>query len=142
MDTQKQFEGWALIELYGHAKEIGYVTTQYFGTACMFQVDVPKLDEREYVLESPQYVDGYFVPAGSTVKRAGTTGRSRLLGVGSIYSMNPCDQQTAMSALERSTSRELKLVSLAEGKQLLPGEPGEEEEFDGEDRPYGPDDDL
>ncbi len=52
---QNHFKGFALLELYGHQKEAGFVETCYFGTACMFRVDVPGLDEREYVLEAPAY---------------------------------------------------------------------------------------
>ena len=33
METPEQFEGWAIVELFGHQREIGYVTTRYFGTA-------------------------------------------------------------------------------------------------------------
>lgn len=35
-------ESWALIEIFGHDKIAGLVTTRKFGTQVMFQVDVPK----------------------------------------------------------------------------------------------------
>jgi len=48
-----KFEGWAIVEMFGHGREIGYVTTQYFGSACLFQIDVPELPERERTLRRP-----------------------------------------------------------------------------------------
>ena len=35
--TNARFEGWALIELFGHGHEAGFVTTQYYGDKAMFQ---------------------------------------------------------------------------------------------------------
>ncbi len=33
METQtSKFEGWAVVELFGHSREAGYVTTDYFGS--------------------------------------------------------------------------------------------------------------
>jgi hypothetical protein len=118
METkQAAFEGWAIVELFGHAKEIGFVTTQYFGTACLFQIDVPELPEREFSLQSPQWIEheGRTVLAGegSKVKRAASLGRSRLVGPGAIYSMTPCTQETAMIAIERMQPRPLMVLELA-----------------------------
>jgi hypothetical protein len=31
MEQQATFEGWAVVELFGHSREIGYVKTEYFG---------------------------------------------------------------------------------------------------------------
>ncbi|GEM_PF-2856323 len=50
------FEGWAVVEMFGHAKEIGFVTTEAYGSAVLFRVDTPELPEREFILESPEYV--------------------------------------------------------------------------------------
>lgn len=60
MDPQNRFEGFAVVELFGHAKEIGFVTTEYYGTAAFFRVDTPELPERDFVLESPEYVGNTF----------------------------------------------------------------------------------
>ncbi len=37
-------ESWALVEIFGHEKIAGLVTSRKFGTEIMFQVDVPKAD--------------------------------------------------------------------------------------------------
>jgi hypothetical protein len=123
MDPQtNKFEGWAVVELFGHAKEIGFVTTQYFGTACLFQIDVPELPERELVLERPEYTDTAdgreWVPAGSKVKRAACPGRSRLVGPSAIYSMSPCTEETAKKAIEEFSPRRLILLEMGKVKPL------------------------
>src|SRR3954468_10809301 len=94
---QATFEGWAIVEMMGHRKETGFVVTQAFGQAVLFRVDVPELPEREYILESPQYVDGRFCPIGTKVKRSASPARSCLVAPSSLYAINPCSEQAAMS---------------------------------------------
>ena len=120
METTNQFEGWAIVELFGHQREIGFVTTRYYGTACLFQVDVPELAEREWELETPQYIDGKFTPKGAKVKKTAAPARSRLLGPGSIYALNPCTEQAARAAIETLAGREIVVLSLPEGTKQLP----------------------
>jgi hypothetical protein len=112
-----KFEGYAIVELFGHAKEIGYVTTQYFGAACLFQIDVPELLDREFTLQAPQWLEHegrtVLAPEGSKVKRAASPGRTRLVGCGAIYSITPCTEETAMVAIERMQPRPLMILELA-----------------------------
>lgn len=123
---QTKFEGFAVVELFGHQHEIGFVSTQYFGGSAMFRVDVPELEgDREYALESPEWVDGRMAPVGTTVKRKGVPARTRLLGVGAIYALNPCTEEAARKALERSIARPLILVALPEGGKLGPAVDGD-----------------
>ena len=123
METPAQFEGWAIVELFGHQREIGFVTTRYFGTACMFQVDAPELPERDSILDTPQYVNGKWTPAGAKVQKKSAPARSRLLGPGSIYALNPCSEQAAMHAIEQLAGREIVVLSIPEGKKQLPEGP-------------------
>lgn len=72
---QSKFTGWAIVEMMGHRKEIGYVTTQAFGQAVMFRVDTPELPEREFILKQPAYANvsqdtRRWCPEGTKVKRA------------------------------------------------------------------------
>lgn len=122
MDTpQARYEGWALIELFGHQREAGYVTTQYFGSAAMFQVDVPELAEREYALTKPQYIDGGgFCAAGTVVRREARSARTRLVSPGAVYALNPCDEQAAMAVIEELHPRSMAVVSLPDAKQIEP----------------------
>lgn len=120
-EKNEAFEGWAIVELFGHQKEIGYVSTRYFGTACMFQVDVPELPEREAVLLKPQYhsVDGgmEYLPVGTKIKKSLSPGRSRFIGPGAIYALNPCSEEIAREAIESMNPREI--IVLEKPKQQV-----------------------
>jgi hypothetical protein len=120
---QGTFEGWAVVEMMGHRKEIGYVTTQAFGQAVLFRVDTPELPEREYVLESPEYAsdksDGtQWCPVGTKVKRGATSARSCLVAPSSLYAINPCSEQAAMALIERNVHRPLIVLELPEQAAL------------------------
>lgn len=115
---QAQFNGWARVEVMGHQTHIGFVKTEAYGQTVMFRVDVPQLPERQYVLESPEYIDGTWTPMGATVLRAASEGHSVLIGSGSIYRILPCTEAAAMRAAESAIRSELKLISLPEAKSL------------------------
>lgn len=118
--SPKEFNSWAIVEMFGHTKEVGFVCTQYFGPACLFQIDVPELPEREMVLESSRYLNGItWAPAGTKVRIAASPKRSRLIGPGSIYSITPCTEATAMAAIESmvQTHREMVLLELPKKMQ-------------------------
>lgn len=40
--AQEDLDAWAYVELFGHSKIAGRVTTRKLGTEIMFQIDVPK----------------------------------------------------------------------------------------------------
>ena len=124
MEEQQQntFSGWAIVEMMGHRREIGYVTTEHYGAASLFRVDSPEFEEREFELERPQYVEERMVPAGSKVKRQAVPARSCLVGPGSIYALNPCTEETARKAIERSIDRPLILLSVPERVQIPAGD--------------------
>jgi hypothetical protein len=142
---QSKFEGWAIVEIFGHQRYAGFVTTENFGHAAMFRVDVPPLPERERTTKGYEYADGKSVPPGSTVKELAIPGYSKLFGVGAIYALTPCDQPTAEKALAAMQSRKLQLVKLSEERALsgLDADPGAyvELEEDAEDDDVGPGDD-
>jgi hypothetical protein len=114
------FIGWAIVELFGHQREIGYVSSRYFGTSCMFHIDVPGLPEREYTLKRPQYVDHTWTPEGAKVRKGATAGRTRFVGPGAIYALNPCSAEAAYAALEEMTEREVVLLELPKEMAKLP----------------------
>ncbi len=125
MDTptvEGKFEGWAIVELFGHQREVGFVTTQVFGAAVLFRIDTPELPEREYTLERPEQVkhEGIYrwAGVGSKVKREGIPAKTKLVGPSAIYAMTPCTQQSAFAAIERMISPPLILLELAEAKTL------------------------
>ena len=116
-ETSK-FEGWAVVEMFGHSREVGYVTTEYFGAGALFRVEVPPLPEREITLIRPEWIEGELAGAGSKVSRGAVEGRTRFIGPGAVYAMNPCSKDAAFQALEAMSRREIKVVELVKAKQL------------------------
>ena len=104
----------------GHQREIGYVTTEAYGQAVLFRVDTPELPERSsltarYTEEAgnPALLDSGGI---GKVKRSAVAARSRLIAPGALYAINPCTEEAARTALERSVSRPLILIEVAAGK--------------------------
>jgi hypothetical protein len=118
-DEQSKFDGWAVVEIFGHQRYAGYVTTQAFGQAVMFRVDVPPLEERERVAKSYEWIDDRNFPPGTTVKETAVPGYTKLFGVGAIYAITPCTQDAAVQAVAAIQPRKLQFVKLAP-KQALP----------------------
>lgn len=121
---QAKFEGWAIVEMFGHQREVGFVTTDTFGTAALFRIDTPEQPEQEIVLKRPTYVGETWTPAGAKVKRAASPARTKLVGPGAIYAITPCTEETARKAMEELSHRPLILLSMPEDAKpaLLPGE--------------------
>jgi hypothetical protein len=109
---QAHFEGWAIVDVLGHQRYVGYVTTEAYGQAVLFRVDVPALEERERVTKRPGYYDSHYLPAGSTVKEGAVAGYTKLVGSGSIYTLTPCTKEAALEAVEQSQPRPLMSVAL------------------------------
>ena len=122
-EQQSSFEGWAILEIFGHQKYTGYVKTEVFGTASMFRLDVPALEERQRITKGGCYVEAEkdvsrWVPAGTTVKYGATQPYTKLFGVGAIYAITPCTQEAALAAVEEIQPRPLTLVSLPGEKAI------------------------
>lgn len=114
MENQQQarFDGWAIVDVLGHQRYVGYVTTEAYGSAVLFRIDIPELPERERITKHPGYSGGRYLPAGTTVKEASVPGYTKLVGSGSIYTMTPCTKDAAITALEESQPRPLMSVTL------------------------------
>lgn len=72
METSK-FEGFAIIELFGHSRIAGRVTEQSIGGTNMLRVDVPEYNE---------------MPAFT-----------RFIGGAAVYAINPCSEEAVMLSL-------------------------------------------
>src|SRR5262245_41143770 len=107
---QARFEGWAVIEIMGHQKEIGYVTTQYFGGPALFRVDQPPLDEREIELVRPQWVDHKHLPAGSRIKKEAMPGKTVFVGPPAVFRITPMSEETAKRAIEEMLPRPIQVL--------------------------------
>lgn len=119
--AESNFEGWAVVEVFGHQRYAGFVTTEAFGQAVLFRVDVPPLAERERVTKHYGYDDdGNSVPPGSTVKESAVQGYTKYFGPGAIYAMTPCTQDVAQEAVESMQPRKVSIVTLAPTVPSLP----------------------
>src|ERR1700746_2476734 len=123
-----KFEGWAVVEMMGHQRVVGFVTTEHYGAAALFRVDTPELPERDFLLKQPEYVGGKWAPAGASVRRPLSPPQTKLVGPGSIYAITPCTEETALKAVENMMSRPLILLSIPENAKplLVPGDLGED----------------
>jgi hypothetical protein len=116
-NEQSKFEGWAIVEMMGHQKEIGFVTTEAFGVAVLFRVDTPDMPETEFILRRPEYgSDGNggerYLPVGSKVQRPAQPGKSRLVSPAALYAINPCTEDVAKAAIMAGSTRRLILLEL------------------------------
>lgn len=119
---QARFEGWAIVDVLGHQRYVGFVNTEAYGQAVLFRVDVPALVERERTTKAPEYVGGRYVPAGTVVKEGAVQGYTKLIGSGSIYCITPCTEKAALKAVEDLQRRPLMGLTLPEGHALAPAE--------------------
>jgi len=119
-EQQARFDGWAIVDVMGHQRYIGYVTTEAYGQAVLFRIDVPALDERERVTKAPGYVDHRYCPAGTTVKEGAVEGYTKLVGSGSIYTITPCTKEAALKAVEQAQPRPLMSVALPPERAIEP----------------------
>lgn len=122
MDAQQaKFDGWAIVDVLGHQRYVGYVTTEAYGQAVLFRIDVPALEERERVTKRPGYSDERYLPAGTTVTEGAVAGYTKLIGAGSIYAMTPCTKEAALEAVEQLQERPLMRVQLPPDRALESG---------------------
>jgi hypothetical protein len=135
---QSTFEGWAEIELFGHAREAGYVTTKYFGPAALLHVQVPEIAARRETSTRPGYIDGRRYPAGTIAELQPIPPRERYIGFGSVYALNPCSEERVRRVVEEIGGRKIEIV-YAPLEQLLPSAAVPQAE--GYDDEFDPDDD-
>ena len=72
MELENRFEGYAIIELFGHSKIAGMCREQPIAGTNMLRVDVPAMGKQ------PAF--------------------TRIFGGAAIYAINPCDEATAERA--------------------------------------------
>lgn len=142
-DKQSRFEGWAVLEIFGHQRYAGYVTSEAFGQAVLFRVDVPPLAERERTAKHYEYdAAGQSIPPGSTVKEDAVQGYTKYFGPGAIYAMTPCTQEAAEKAVAGMQTRRISVVKLADERALSAPIDVEPEDESEDDADGGRDDDA
>lgn len=137
---QTTFEGWAVLEIFGHQRYAGYVTSEAFGQAVLFRVEVPPLEARDRITKHWEYVDDKQVPPGSTVRDDAVQGYTKFFGPGAIYAMTPCSQEAAEKAVASMQARNVTVVQLAPEAKTLP--PADTDDDDLDDPDDGIDDDA
>jgi hypothetical protein len=120
MEPPKQavFDAWAIVDVLGHQRYAGYVTTEAYGQAVLFRIDVPALEERQRVTKRPGYLADKYLPAGATVTEGAVPGYTKLIGAGSIYAITPCTKEAVLAAIEDIQSRPLMAVTLPPERTL------------------------
>ena len=137
--TQANFAGWALLEIFGHQQIAGYVTTEAYGQAVMFRVDVPGLPARERIAEKSGYsmAAGRFLSEGDLVREEPAQGYTKLYGAGAIYALTPCTEEAAWLAIDRIQPRTFMVVeaprALAAGAQPSTARSDEQDDGDRDD---------
>lgn len=103
MDANGKLETWAVVEAMGFKKLAGHVTEQEVAGSALIRVDVPET-------------------ADENGERK-TSGYCKLIGVGSIYMITPCDEATARKAarsIELSNVSPLPVYIPPDRPQLAP----------------------
>lgn len=77
-DKEPELRAWALVELFGRQRIVGYLSQQTFGDAVLFRVDIPDL-----------------MKDGKVVRR----GFTRYVGAKAIYGITPIDEPTVRRLL-------------------------------------------
>lgn len=128
---QAKFDGWAIVDVMGHQRYVGYVTTEAYGQAVLFRIDVPKLEPRTRETKRPGYIGDRYVPAGAIVEEGAVEGYTKLVGSGSIYTITPCTKEAALAAVEETQHRPLMNVTLPPDAQVaLPAGGVEDDDVD------------
>lgn len=114
---QAQFSSWAIVEVMGHQRFAGFVTTEAYGGAVLFRVDVPEVQGE--------------TDTETGLVRDGVPGFTKLIGAGSIYCITPCTEEAAKKATESMQYRPWKRVGDQPVLQLqgMSEEGGDDDEF-------------
>lgn len=112
------FSGWAIVEIMGHSKEIGFVTTEYFGGPALFRIDQPSLGPRTHELTRAQWINDKLCDVGTRVERGELPGKTTYVGPSAIFRLTPCSEETARRGVEELIPVPMKILHLVERKQI------------------------
>ena len=95
-ETAETFDQWAIIEIMGHDRYAGRVTSQAIGGTSFVRVDVPELD--------------------------GQPGFTKLFGQGAIFSITIVTEEAAIDAVKRFRPDPVQIYGLSQQSSFLPFE--------------------
>jgi len=116
-ENQAAFEGWAIVNVLGHQRYAGYVTTEHFGQTVLFKVVSPAREARTRIAEAGEYLGGDYAKEGWRVTDSEMPEETRYVGAASIYSMEPKSQERVLAELEEISKRSFTVTD-AEGKPV------------------------
>lgn len=93
---QTRYEGWALVEIMGHRRAAGQVTTEYIGQAAFLRIVTPEVPPTTYTVDSDRWIEGTRVYAGS-VMECSREREEILVGSASIYAITPIKEEDVLS---------------------------------------------
>jgi hypothetical protein len=95
-EMENSFEGWMIIELFGHNVIAGFASEQSIGGASFIRLDVPGIE--------------------------GSEGFTKFFNGSAIYAMTPTDEATAREAATRLVVRPVSpwVVPVPDGRRELP----------------------
>jgi hypothetical protein len=97
---QAKFEGFALVEIMGHQRVAGFVTTEYFGNVAVFHVVMPEVAAEEIEIPARQWIETEHLEAGSRV-RISRPKVEQFVAASSLYRLTPCTQADAVTQQPR-----------------------------------------
>lgn len=115
----RSYAGWAIVDVLGHQRFVGYVTTEYFGTTAFFRVLTPERAQRDRVVEQSEWPGGWgTIHNGSTVTESSEPSSERFIGAGSIYQLTPASKTRVMALLDEIDPRTVIAVKDRDGKSI------------------------
>lgn len=137
MAETAMLEGFHVVEILGHQRVAGFVTTKYFGGVALFHVTLDATEWRELTLPDDRYVEHEYLCAGSVIRVRGKK-IDQMVSAGSIYRISAATEEEVRIA----QPQDIDIVSRSERKQLV-GRLGEPEvhDFEGDDDEEEDDDD-
>lgn len=104
--TEKTFEGFAIVELFGHNVIAGHVSEQAIGGASFVRVDVPSVD--------------------------GKPGYTKFFGGAAIYAITPTDEETVKIAADKIRNRPVQEWIVPTITKLLPAPAPDDSDYEGD----------
>jgi hypothetical protein len=107
MNEQKEFQEWAVVELFGHQRLAGRVSNQMIGTSNFVRIDVPATKH------GPAF--------------------TKLYGEKAIYCISPVTEEIARSVAENIRHVPISIYDLQNLPKALPAADSAEQEYMGSD---------
>jgi hypothetical protein len=102
VENHTDFEGWMILELFGHNMIAGFTSEQSIGGAAFIRVDVPEVD--------------------------GQSGFTKFFNGSAVYAMTPTTEALATEAARRMAVRPVSPWVVPDSRKELPGPTVEQEE--------------